>query len=410
MKRLLYVLGALVLVGAVVAVVVRQRPEAASPPPLKNFAIKYADGSPLWSSDSTTPEPPLVTQVLTELSRQASLDRDQLRRVGGTVVTTIDPKAQVAATSAVDATARAQAPALRYSLTAVDPATGGVRAYVPGSEGTRDGDPDPTDYAGGVLKQPGTTFFPLNVVAGMKEGKQLDSVFDGTKRRVAGVEVWDGGRCGKSCTVREALAKSSGVVMFDLVANSTGSRAVQAAARQAGVPESVVVEGKETKLLVGEKGNPPDTDIALGADPASLRPLDLTTVYATFAAGGVQHRTHFVTKVTDDNSRPLYQVVESTTPAFDPDIAVSAEVSSRITGVLKENTACPGAVCRTAYYQQDATGQRSHAWATGYTDRMAITVLVTTQNRAQHVPLDVKQTIEQAVLPKTVWEAFAAQA
>ena len=46
MKRLLPVLGALVLVGAVVAVVVWQRPDApAAPLPLKDFVVQYADRS-----------------------------------------------------------------------------------------------------------------------------------------------------------------------------------------------------------------------------------------------------------------------------------------------------------------------------------------------------------------------------
>ncbi|WP_394614108.1 hypothetical protein JNUCC0626_30080 [Lentzea sp. JNUCC 0626] len=137
-----------------------------------------------------------------------------------------------------------------------------------------------------------------------------------------------------------------------------------------------------------------------------MRPLDLTTVYATFAAGGVQHRTHFVTEVSDDAGNQLYRVTESTTSAFDPDIAVSREISSRITGVLKENTACPGAVCHATHYQ-DATGLKSHAWATGYTDRLAITVLVTTP--APAAP-EVKATIEAAGLPQSIWQAFAATA
>ncbi|MDX3658383.1 penicillin-binding transpeptidase domain-containing protein [Streptomyces sp. ID05-26A] len=407
LKRLLSVSGALVLVGAVVAVVVWQRPEVPPPVALKDVVVQYADGTRLWSTEDGAPQTPLVTQVLTELRRQGSFDLDGLRRVGATVVTTIDPKAQGAGASVLDETARAQPPSLRFGLTAVDPATGGVLAYVPGAQG-----PDATDYAGGVLKQPGTTFYPINVVAGMKEGHQLDSVFDGTPRKIAGVAIRDDVTFGKTSTVRDALARSSAVVMYDLVANEVGVKGVQKAAHQAGVPESVVIDGKDTPLLVGEGGGLPRTEIALGTDEAAMRPLDLTTVYATFASGGVHRRTHFVTKVSADDGSALYQVTESASAAFDPDIAVSKEISSRITTVLKDSTACPGAVCRTARYATppDAAGQDVHAWTTGYTDRMAITVLVTTANPKQPVTDAVRQTVEDIGLPKAIWQGFAEKA
>ncbi|WP_246290842.1 hypothetical protein [Lentzea indica] len=134
---MLPVLGALVLVGAVVAVVVWQRSDAPPPPPapLKDFVVQYADGSPLWSSRDGDPKSPLVLQVLAELRAQGSFKPDDLRRAAATVMTTIDPKAQAAGLTALEMTAPAQPGTLRYSLTAVDPATGGVVAYVPGAAG-----------------------------------------------------------------------------------------------------------------------------------------------------------------------------------------------------------------------------------------------------------------------------------
>src|SRR5689334_15896658 len=62
MKRFLPVLGALVLVAAVVAVVVWQRADSkAALPPSGDVVLQYADGSQLWHWGE--PETPLVKEV-----------------------------------------------------------------------------------------------------------------------------------------------------------------------------------------------------------------------------------------------------------------------------------------------------------------------------------------------------------
>jgi membrane peptidoglycan carboxypeptidase len=404
-KRLLSVLGALVLVGAVVAVVVWQRPDPTPPPPapLKDFALQYADGSPLWNSKDGDPKSPVVQQVLAELRAQGSFQADDLRRAAATVVTTLDPKAQAAGDTVLAETASVQLGTLRYSLTAVDPATGGVLVYVPGTPRE-----DRTDYAGGVLREPGTAFFPIDVVAALQRGRTLDGLFDGSSpRTMYGTTVRNKGdvQCGKQCTVREALAKPNNVVMYDLIVNDVGIKPTVAAAHQAGVPDAVVIDGEEKKLLVGVGGGIPNAGIAIGGDQAVMRPLDLTTVYATFAAGGVRHKTHFVTKVTGENGNVLYQATESTSSAFDPDSAKSKAISDEVTAVLKDNTLCPGAVCRGGEHElppgivDGAHGQIAHAWTVGYTDRMAITVLVDEAEMLQPVRDDGLSTI--------IWQKFA---
>lgn len=404
MKRLLPVLGALVLVGAVVAVVVWQRPDAPPAPlPVKDFVVQYADGSPMYNSKDGDPESPLVQQVLAELRQQASIQPDQLRQVGGVVVTTIDPKAQAAGTSAVEAIAKAQPGTLRYSLTAVDPATGGVVAYVPGT--------DPAvDYAGGVLKEPGSAFFPIDAVAALQEGIELDRAFDGrAPRTFYGTTVTDKAPCGERCTVRDALAKSSNVAMYDLVVNEVGITKTVRAAHQAGVPDAVVLAGEKKKLLVGEDGGTPNAGVGLGSNLAAMRPLDLTTVYATFAAEGTHRKTHFIAKVTGESGDLLYRAVDAATSAFDADPARSKEISAQVTTVLKESTQCPGAVCRAGQYEWGQSAETKHAWTVGYTDRMAVTVMVGNADDAKPAQDAAGVPISGAGLPKTIWQKFVEQ-
>ncbi|NKE56451.1 hypothetical protein FXN61_06240 [Lentzea sp. PSKA42] len=269
---------------------------------------------------------------------------------------------------------------------------------------------DKTDYAGGVLKEPGQAFFPVDVVAGLQNGQTLDTTLDGrAPRKIAGAVITDKAKCGERCTVRDALAKSSNVVMYDLVVNKIGMPRTAAAARQAGVPEAVVIGGEEKKLLVGEDGGTPNGGLSLGLDTAQMRPLDLTTVYATFAAGGVHHKTHFVTKVTDEAGNPLYQSTKSTASAFHPDSAKSKAIADQVTTVLKDNTLCPNAVCRAAEHDLPAStaiGETSHAWTVGYTDRMAITVMVGSADASKPANDSTGAPVRGTGLPKTVWQRF----
>lgn len=119
----------------------------------------------------------------------------------------------------------------------------------------------------------------------------------------------------------------------------------------------------------------------------------------------MQHRTHFVTKVSGESGNVLYLATASTSSAFDPDSTKSKAISDQVTTVLKDNTLCPGAVCRSHEYELDtniANGtyrQVGNAWTVGYTGRMAITVLVD--------EAEASQAVKEPGLARTVWQKFA---
>ncbi|MGW4211468.1 penicillin-binding transpeptidase domain-containing protein [Lentzea sp. NPDC004789] len=404
MKRFLPVLGALVLVAAVLAVVVWQRSDTVAAPlrPPGDVVLQYADGSPLWRSGE--PETPLVKQVTKELATSAAMTVGRLREIGGaTVVTTIDPKAQSGALEVIHTASAGQPASLRYSITAVDPGTGAVKAYAPGIDPA-------TDYAGGVLKEPGSAFFPFNVVAALQNGKTLDSTYDGRSPRVFGqASIHDQAGCGERCTVREALRKSGYVVMYDLVANDVGIKPVVTAARQAGVPESVDVDGTKTKLLVGEGDGTPNASVSLGASEARMRPLDLAAAYATFAAEGTRHNAHFVTRVTNAAGDLVYQAVDPAKPAFDQDPARSKDIANQVTGVLRDAGVCgPDGACLNGEWRPGGLDrdQVSHAWTVGYTPRASVAVFVGGDRPAAPALDKEGRTLVGSGLPNEMWRAM----
>lgn len=379
MKRLFPVLGALVLVAAVVAVVVWQRPDTkAAVAPSGDVVLQYTDGTQLWRLGQ--PETPLVKQVAAELLAKARMTLDQLRESGGAiVVTTIDPKAQSGAAEAIRAVAAGQPASLRYSLTAVDPNNGSIRAYAAGN--------DPAaDYAGGVLKEPGPAFFPFNVVAALQAGKTLDTTY--------------GGR-----SVRDALLKPGNDVMSDLV-KDVGIKPVITAARQAGVPDSVDIDGKKAVLLAGEAG------VAVGGSEARMRPLDLAASYATFAAEGTRHDAHFVMHITNVNGDTLYRATRTAKPAFDVDPSRSKDIANQITAALRNDPACgdrsmsSDTACRHGEWRPNGQEQVSHAWMVAYTPQISVAAFVgSDQATTPAVDREGKAVVGSA-LPNQLWTAL----
>ena len=140
MKRFLPRIGGLVLVAALVGAVVWLRPEPPRPAPApaeivlpEGVLLRYADGSKLWSSADGGQQTHLVRRVLADLADEG-LSFDQLRSSRAVVTTTIDAKAQTMAAAVIG---RLVVPRnLGVAVTAIDPVSGDVRAYLGVNRGT----------------------------------------------------------------------------------------------------------------------------------------------------------------------------------------------------------------------------------------------------------------------------------
>ncbi|MEV6243812.1 hypothetical protein [Lentzea sp. NPDC051838] len=291
MKRFPPVLGALVLVAVIVGYVVWQRPAEPPPPPAprKDIVLQYSDGSKMWGTTGVQYKDAVVTRVFAELA-EASLSEESLRATGAVVRTTIKAKEQTLAAAVLGRLVAPQR-TVQAAVTAIDPASGGVRVYLPGF---------------------------------------------GWGDDVAG----------------ERLEPGPGLVL-------AGENVVQ----------------------------------------ARVSALDVSATYATFGAGGVKRKTHFVAEVTAEDGKTLHRAPDAA------DLAYSGEFVDQLTARLKENPACNGIACAPSPYAAEP-GKVQHAWIAGYTPQLAVTVLV--KKRPQYgeeqadVPVD-------ADLPRVVWQEFLAE-
>ncbi|GGU46003.1 hypothetical protein GCM10010178_43200 [Lentzea flava] len=145
-------LVALLLVAGVVGYVVWQRPAPPVQPPAppKPVVLRYADGSKLWSSTDGGPRSEVVKRVLAELAAN-SMPFDSLVRDGAVVYTTIDAKAQTRAAAILGRLVAPRGGGLGGAVTAIDPASCGVVAYLSGFSHVPDLAAEPKEPGPGLV-------------------------------------------------------------------------------------------------------------------------------------------------------------------------------------------------------------------------------------------------------------------
>ena len=251
---------------------------------------------------------------------------------------------------------------LQAALVSIDPNDGAILAYV----GGRDYGESQFDRAGEAMRQTGSAFKPVVYAAAFEDGKAYPAAFieDAPLTvRQAGSEPWtpknsDGSYHGW-VSVRTAVEKSLNVATARMALQEGLGRVVQVA-RDLGI---------ETPLE-------PVPSIALGA--FEVTPVQLTTVYASFAAGGRRPPVHALEGVLDPLGRPL-----ETAPLPAPQRVISPEtaylVTSILQGVIDHGT---GASARRQGVKGPLAGKtgttndRRDSWFAGYSPNRVTTVWV----------------------------------
>lgn len=366
----------------------------------------------------------IQTQVENEMAKEEiGWSRDKAQKMGVTVHTTIDPNSQLAAEQAVEEVMAGQPETLRTSLSAIDPSTGSVRAYWAGNDGVG------IDYLKGTLQEPGSAFKPFDLVAALQKGQGLGEVYDGSSPRdfpgrtgTKAVKNSPGVACTdpKQCSVREAMVKSVNTVFYDMALNRVGgTNKVADAAFQAGIPQEVFLGDGTRQLLVGEDGGIPDANIAIGGGRTQVRPFDMTSAYATFAARGVYREPFFITKIEGPDGKLLYQHTEKSKPAFDPDSEKSRDIADNVTDVLKAIPTASKIPCagrrecagKTGTHELDGNAsQNSKAWMVGYTPSLSAGVYMGTESGIEAIKDKSGAAIFGSGLPGKIWQKFMDKA
>jgi membrane peptidoglycan carboxypeptidase len=306
-----------------------------------------------------TVEEALVAQNFTE---------DQIYGGGLKVVTTFNYKMQKATQHAVREVAPKGLKQLRIGMASVQPGTGALRAMYGGPDFVQ----NQLNWAK-LGSQPGSSFKPYALAAGLRSGFNLRTYFDGNSPLPlpGGGQVENQGfKDYGPVTLQEATTKSINTAYVDMTLQmENGPESVIDAAKDAGVAE----DPDDPLQPVG--------GVALGS--YNIPVTEMAEGYATFAANGRQADWYVLEKVTDDDGTVRYRHQEDTERAFSPAVA------SNVTEAMQQVIDNPAG---TAYdtvsgFDRPAAGKTgtatggdegstvSSSWFAGYTPQLATAVM-----------------------------------
>jgi penicillin-binding protein 1A len=308
------------------------------------------------------------------------------------IYTTIDGRLQEAAHDALIEGVRRTEERNRYSglqgaLLAIDPHTGGVLAMVGGVDFME----SQFNRAIQARRQPGSAFKPIIYTAALDKGKTIVSTlddspieFDRNENELWKPKNYDGTFLGP-IPMLEALAKSRNLATVRLL-NEIGVDAAIQEARALGIESPI-----ERNL-----------SIALGS--SGVTPLELCTVYATFANGGERPTPYFFREIRDASGKILESAEPQTKRAIPPE---TAYLTVRLMQeVIRSGTATaarglgPHLAGKTG-----TTNENTDAWFIGFSPDLLAGVWIGFDTPK---PLGDRQSASAVALP--IWIRFMSRA
>ena len=288
------------------------------------------------------------------------------------IETTYDPNLQAIARRQMDAKIPDTKGRFNASLISIEPSTGAVRAMVAGKDFETAQYNLATGRGGnGVGRQPGSSFKAVVLAAAFEEGIGPEDTIGGAEPcrvSIKGVEPnpyepgnYEGSK-GANGPISAATAKSlnCAFVRLGLALDEDPFKSmdkVAAMARRLGIP--IPEDGKY------------GPSISLGAKEAW--PLEMASVYGTFANDGVRHEPYFVERVLDRHGKVVLEGKDEGKRVLEPNIART--VTSVLRKVVDGGTGTKARQRDRVVAGKTGTSQEwRNAWFVGYTRELVTAV------------------------------------
>lgn len=314
--------------------------------------------------------------VRREALRKLDIDEAQLDRGGYNIVTTFDKDRMKAAEKAIKTLPQDQPEGMQAGLVSIDPDDGGIEAFYGGKNYL-----DQSFNASTQSHvQAGSTFKPFALVAGLENGVRLTDSYPGASPTTLNND-------GTPWTVNNFGGSSYGPVSLLKATQSSINTAYAALNVQVGPDKTVDVAERaglsenctDKEMKTGDTGG---CSIGLTPNPSnvlgtpSVKPIDMASAYATFAANGVHHETHSIKKVTKGaEDEEVYKAETKGKRVFDK--AVGAETSYALSQVVQGGSGSYAQnLGRPAAGKTGTTTGNTAAWFSGYTPNLATSVVL----------------------------------
>jgi penicillin-binding protein 1A len=332
------------------------------------------------------------------LGRTRSARYDAVFTGGLTITTTLDPRQQALAHTAVRETLPDSHGAFTAALVAVEPATGAVRALVGGPGFERSKYNIATQ---GVGRQVGSSMKPFVLAAALEQGISPKSTILGSGpcsfRNPGGVpdpykaENYEGERAGV-LNLYDATRHSINCAYLRL-GQLVGLDNVVSMAHRLGVTAHL------------------DPNLSLPLGTSEIHPIDMASAYATFADGGIHHEPYYVQQILDRHGKVLFRHRDEGTRVISREVA--AEVTDVLRGVVTRGTGTAARFRdgRPAAGKTGTTSDHSDAWFIGYTPQLATAVWMGSPvDRTEMRWVGGVSRVTGGTWPARIWQAFMGPA
>ncbi|MDD3288259.1 MAG: penicillin-binding protein 1A [Alphaproteobacteria bacterium] len=234
-------------------------------------------------------------------------------------------------------------------------------------------------------RQPGSSFKPVVYLAAIEQGITPNDLFDDAPIKIGGwsPENYDNKYRGQ-ITVRDAVADSINTVAVRVLQKIGAGRAIQMA-RSIGITSPME----------------PELSLALGTN--TVTPLELTSAYATIAAGGRMITPYAIKEVRNRDGQVLYRRADANGPVMVDPLHVATLVDM-MSGVISYGTGKRAAIDRPAAGKTGTTSDYRDAWFVGFTSDYTTGVWM---GNDDNTPM---QKITGGSLPAQLWHDYMIEA
>ena len=333
-----------------------------------------------------------VRYVADELSKDPDIGSAGVRAGGLQITTTLDPKLQAKARAAMRAVLKTPGDP-DAAIVSIRPKTGQIVAMA----STRYFSKDQFDLASQGRRQPGSTFKTITLATAIEQGidpsatTYMSAPF--SWKPDDNSPMWDvstaGGNYAGPVSLENATLASDNTVYAQLAIDVGPANIVDMAQRL----------GVRTSPL---KAVP---SLTLGADGVS--PLEMATVYATLANGGIYHPPTAIKEVTDADGQVLLKGRTAGVRVIQDGVA--AEVT-RILGENMRSGTGTGALMSDDRPEAGKTGttdNHTDAWFCGYTPTLSTCVWIGYPDETKPMyGIEGVGAVSGPTLPADIWHIF----
>ncbi|WOP19528.1 transglycosylase domain-containing protein [Raineyella sp. LH-20] len=311
----------------------------------------------------------LVNMAEQELASLGFTDA-QINGGGLRVTTTFDQQAQAAAEkaaqtnqAAADQAARSRgtnANAVHAAIASVDSSNGELIAMYGGDDFVKNS----RNWAS-TARMTGSTFKTFGLIAGLRDGFTLNSVFQGNTFTPRG----------ESETVRNEFSTQYGPVSLQVAtAQSINTAFVDMVSQMDNGPQKVIQAANDAGAPKAGAWDPYNR-IVLGF--AEVSPVNMANAYATLANSGRQNQVHVIREVKDRDGNVLYKAPSGNKQTVEKDVA--ATTTAALQSVVNEGTGAKASALNRPVAGKTGTAgvgnDIASAWFVAYTKQISTAVM-----------------------------------